>query len=104
MSTQVNGVTRMKLSTALGPAKARQVYIFLRGWGSSSVRSGGRAVALIPLYKCDDRTGTWGVTGSMLMASVFPRGVRAVMQLTPRASSELSFFQLASLVPLTKSA
>lgn len=103
MSTQVNEVTHMKLSTVLGPSKAQQVYLFKRV-GFGSVRSSGRVVALIPLYKCDDRTGAWGVMGSMLMASVFLRGVRAVMQLTPRAGLELSFFQLARLVPLTESA
>lgn len=67
-------------------------------------RNGGRGVVLIPWTNVMTDQALGG-QGSMLIASVFLQpGVSAVMQLTPRAGLELSLFQLAGLVPLTRTA
>lgn len=104
MSRQVTRMTQTQLSTVPVPLKATYVCIFKRV-GVHPARRGSHGVVLIPADKCDDRSGTWGVTRSMLIASVFLQlGASAMMQLTPRAGLKLSFFQLAGLVPLMRTA
>lgn len=52
-------VTCIKPGAELGTLEAHE-FVLLRGWGCGAVRSSGRGAVLIPLDKCDDRTGTWG--------------------------------------------